>query len=143
MRGVLRLWARAQAQASPDPLVANEQFGVGGLDTVRGYEESEVLGDSGALLQTELRSPSLADTIGVPAVNELRFHAFGDTSYAAINGPLPEQKRSYSLNSVGAGVRVRVFDHYNGQVEGATALSNGPVTRSGSNRVLFRLFGDF
>lgn len=141
--GDLQLCARAQAQVSPDPLVANEQFSVGGLDTVRGYEESEVLGDSGALLQTELRSPSLADKIGLTEVNEVRLHAFGDVSYAAINAPLPEQKRSYSLNSIGLGVRVRVFDHFNGQIEGATALSNGPVTKSGSDRVLFRLFGDF
>ncbi len=140
--GMPQAWAHMQAQATPDPLVPNEQFGLGGLDTVRGYQESEVLGDNAASLQLELRSPSLADRIGVP-LNELRFHAFSDLGAVSINQPLPEQRRSYSLQSIGAGLRMRVYDHFNGSLEDAVALATGSSTKSGTNRVLFRIYGDF
>lgn len=139
----VQFWARAQTQISPDLIVANEQFSVGGQDAVRGYYESEVLGDNGASLQMEMRSPSLATAFGLPAVNELRFYAFSDLGYAAINNPLPEQRRSYALNSAGVGVRLRLFDRFSGALESATALTDGPTTKTGTNRVLFRLFGDF
>jgi hemolysin activation/secretion protein len=138
----MQAWAHLQAQATPDPLVPNEQFGLGGLDTVRGYQESEVLGDNAASLQLELRSPSLADTIGVP-LNELRFHAFSDLGAVSINQPLPQQQRLYWLQSVGAGLRIRVYEHFNGSLEDAVALANGSNTRGGTNRVLFRFYGDF
>ena len=39
--------ARISGQWSEYPLVNNEQFALGGLDTVRGYLEAETLGDSG------------------------------------------------------------------------------------------------
>ena len=60
----MQAWARVQGQVADQPLVSNEQLSVGGADTVRGYLESEVLADSGAVLQMELRSPSLAERIG-------------------------------------------------------------------------------
>jgi hemolysin activation/secretion protein len=138
----MQAWARAQAQLAPAPLVPNEQLSVGGLDTVRGYRESEVLGDSGAILQMELRSPSLAETVGRP-FNDLRVHVFADLARAGINDPLPEQRRNFSLASVGAGVRARFADYLNASLEDAVVLANGPTTRSGSNHLLFRLYGDF
>ena len=49
---------RFQGQATGQPLISNEQFSLGGLDSVRGYLESEALGDYGASLQAELRTPA-------------------------------------------------------------------------------------
>jgi len=138
----MQAWARLQGQASAEPLVPNEQLSVGGADSVRGYLESEALGDSGAILQMELRGPSLAERFG-PSVNDFRLHAFVDLAHATINDPLPEQTQSYTLGSVGAGLRVRLFDHLSGTLEDAFVLSNGAITKAGSNRVLFRVLGDF
>lgn len=138
----MQAWARLQGQASGEPLVPNEQLSVGGEDSVRGYLESEVLGDSGTVLQMELRSPSLAERIG-PAVDEFRLHVFADLAHTSINNPLPQQVRDYSLDSVGAGLRLRLLDHWSGTVEDAFVLSDGATTKAGSNRVLFRVLGDF
>jgi hemolysin activation/secretion protein len=138
----VQIYLRAQGQGAVVPLVPYEQFGLGGLDTVRGYLESEWLGDYGAVLQSELRSPSLAGAIG-PQVNDLRLHVFGDVGSAAINQPLPEQRSGYTLGSVGGGLRMRMFDHVNGEVQDAVTLANGPSTKAGTNRVLFRLYGSF
>jgi hemolysin activation/secretion protein len=138
----IEAWGHVTGQISGDPLLSSEQLSLGGLDSVRGYLESEVLGDYGIAVQTELRSPSVAPLIGAP-LTALRFHAFFDAGTANIHDPLPEQASSYSLSSVGVGTRVTLANHFHGSLEDAVALTNGPVTKSGSNRVLFRLYGDF
>ena len=38
---------RAAGQAAAEPLITNEDFSIAGIDGVRGYLESEVLGDQG------------------------------------------------------------------------------------------------
>ena len=49
-------YAKLQGQASGQPLISNEQFSEGGLGTVRGYLESEALGDNGIVGTLELRT---------------------------------------------------------------------------------------
>jgi hemolysin activation/secretion protein len=130
------------AQVSPDPLVSNEQLSLGGVDTVRGYYESEALGDFGGAGQVELRSPSLSRYVH-GQLTSVRVHAFLDAGAAAIRDPLPGQEASAALASVGVGARFRLYDHLSGAVEDAVPLHNGPVTHAGTNRVLFSLTGDF
>ena len=36
-----------------------------------------------------------------------------------------------------------MFEHVNGELQDAVTLANGPSTKGGTNRVLFRLFGSF
>src|SRR5262249_6571569 len=77
--GDLQLWGKLQGQLADQPLVSNEQLSAGGLDTVRGYLESEVLGDNGLLLSVELRSPSLSAWFEKGSVlDEWRFYVFAD-----------------------------------------------------------------
>jgi hemolysin activation/secretion protein len=135
---------REQRQArTNDPLVPFEQVGLGGLDTVRGYYEQEALVDSGGGIQTELRSPSFADRLGADAVNEARVHLFADTAAGTNHLSLPGTTSHVVLGCVGVGPRVRVFDVMNAEVQNAIALSDGPNTKSGTDNVLFRLFGEF
>ena len=138
----LQVSARGQTQFGPEPLLAQEQFSLGGQDSVRGYLETEAVGDTGANLQLELRGPQLADRLG-PKVQDARGYLFGDVGGAIINRPLEQQTRSYTFGSVGAGVRVRLYDHFTGTVENAIVLARGPNSSAGSDRVLFRLIGDF
>ena len=139
----IEAYARVTAQVSPDNLLSSEQFGIGGLDTVRGYSESETLGDQGGAAQLELRSPPLARYVGQP-VNSLRAHVFADVGAIEIRNGAPGQRGlSANLASIGAGVRFRIYDHLNGEVQDAIPLHQGPLTHAGTNRVLFRLYGDF
>ena len=50
--------AALDGQFADSPLVSNEQFGAGGAESVRGYYESQSLGDDGVIGNLELRSPS-------------------------------------------------------------------------------------
>ena len=72
-----RLAARLSLQASGDALVSGEQFGLGGAQSVRGYAERELSGDSGWQLSLELLSPRLG-TDWLPTTADLRLLAFAD-----------------------------------------------------------------
>jgi hemolysin activation/secretion protein len=52
--------ARADAQISRDPLLALEQFAIGGHASVRGYRENQIVRDSGAVASFEIRMPVVA-----------------------------------------------------------------------------------
>jgi hemolysin activation/secretion protein len=51
------LTLRADGQWANQPLISNEQFGVGGVNTVRGYREGESFGDCGWHVTIEQKTP--------------------------------------------------------------------------------------
>ena len=59
---------RANAQLSDEPLLSPEQFSLGGLNSVRGYRENQLLRDNGIFASIELRVPLLLRKDGTPAV---------------------------------------------------------------------------
>ncbi len=48
---------RADGQWASQPLISNEQFGTGGVASVRGYQEGQVFGDTGWHVSLEQRTP--------------------------------------------------------------------------------------
>jgi hemolysin activation/secretion protein len=132
----------ATGQLSPQALIENEQFSLGGLDSVRGYLEGAALGDYGAAAQAELRSPAIPKFLGEEPT-EMRGFVFFDAGATAIRNKLPGQTHSYTLASTGLGIRARVFDDFSGEVLGAVPFDSAPQTKRGSPRVLFRLTGGF
>jgi hemolysin activation/secretion protein len=49
---------RADGQWASEPLISNEQFGAGGVNSVRGYHEGEVFGDNGWHISAEQQTPA-------------------------------------------------------------------------------------
>ncbi len=97
------LWtARGQFQYSPDVLISGEQFGLGGLGSVRGTDiERPVSGDKGLSATLELTTPELAPG--------LRLLGFADAGWIRNNKPNNVNKPSSDrLASVGAGLRYSV-----------------------------------
>jgi hemolysin activation/secretion protein len=139
----MQLSLRATGQWSPDPLISNEGFSLGGMDTVRGYYESETLGDWGVATQTELRSPELAGLLGGGFLNELRFLGFVDSGVGGIHRPLIGQDDDFRLVSVGLGGRIKIFKYLNGAVDVGVPLLNGPDTNRGDIFARFRIWGEF
>jgi hemolysin activation/secretion protein len=135
-------FAKVQGQAADKPLVSGEEFSAGGLGTVRGYLESEDLGDNGICETVELRTPSLGDFLGKP-VDEWRFYIFGDAGLLTINDALPEQQEKFKLASVGAGTRIKLQDHYNGSFDFGLPLDNAPNTQAYEPLMTFRVWAEF
>ncbi len=138
----MQAWASVQGQLTNEPLVSSEQIALGGADSVRGYLEAETLGDYGLTLQTELRSPSIAEILGRP-VQSWKFHLFADAGVVNDRQSLIGTRSSYGLSSVGVGTRINLWGYLNGSVQDAETLDTGVNTKAGTNRVLFRVYGDF
>jgi hemolysin activation/secretion protein len=52
-----RLVIRLDGQWANQPLISNEQFGIGGLNGPRGYREGEVFGDTGWRVTSDVKTP--------------------------------------------------------------------------------------
>ena len=55
---------RVSGQLSDDSLISMEKFSVGGVDTVRGYRQNQVVRDKGIIASIETRIPLIHDTTG-------------------------------------------------------------------------------
>lgn len=163
-------FSKVQGQISNQALISSEQFGLGGLDSVRGYLESENVGDNGLAGTVEIRSPNLATLWAPPQdkaptaaevdpnstaqeapasgkIQELRVFSFIDAGFATLNDPLPGERKRFDAWSVGAGVNVKAFDYVNGSLVLALPMVRQAVssdyTSSRDPRVLFRVWGEF
>ncbi len=135
------LFAKLQGQVANEPLVNSEQFSAGGSDTVRGYLESEVLGDNGILGTLEMRSPRFG--VGFASIfDEFQVLAFAEGGHVSIWDPLPEQQAQFDLASVGLGARTRLLGHINGAIDYAMPLISQSSTQARQNRIEFRVWMD-
>lgn len=132
-------WA---VQVSDVHLVTNEQFSAGGRSTVRGYFESEAVGDQGFVSTFELAAPSLAPMLG-QYVDELRAYGFVDSGYVRTLATLPGVRSYSKLLSVGGGARIRLFDQLYGEVIVGVPLNAGTATKKGEPRTVFVVRGEF
>ncbi|KAM3108465.1 ShlB/FhaC/HecB family hemolysin secretion/activation protein [Phormidesmis sp. 146-33] len=55
------LVARIDAQLTPDSLLSLERFSLGGVDTIRGYRQNQLVADNGLLGSVEVRIPLTSD----------------------------------------------------------------------------------
>ena len=151
-----QFWTKVAAQVSDGPQVSSEQFSVGGMDTVRGYLESEVLGDDGIVGNVEIRSPDVGSMLqkelkdetgqGAPRFttwNEWRFFGFADAGHVRVQRPLPEQQTRFDVWSYGVGTRFKVFEGFNGVVSYSVPMISQTYTHANTGRVNFRLWGEF
>lgn len=142
-----QVFGKTTLQLSDQPLISNEQLSAGGMDSARGYLESEAVGDYGATGTLELRGPSLPDLLTKSAlinhVQELRPFVFVDGAALHQHQPLPDTDRQLQLLSAGIGINFNVLTRLNGVFDWSVPLVKGPATDSGDNRLLFRLWTTF
>jgi len=135
-------FAKLQGQVSDQPLVNTEQFAGGGLPTVRGYLEAEVLGDNAFAGSLELRSPNFLSSLGAEQ-NEGRIYVFVDGAYLELIDPLPEQDSRFALAAAGVGAHVRLRSHWNGSIDAAVPFISQIQTTALDWRLTFRVWADF
>lgn len=137
----LLLTAEFDFQLAPAALISNEQFSIGGLQSVRGYRQAEALGDSGVRASIQLTYPLPAgDSIGHILDNWKAF-VFADGGYVTSNAQLPGDAKDISLGSVGLGTTFDMFDGaMSGRADIAYQLDTDP-TNAGED--VDSDFGDF
>ena len=124
--GKWTLMAKATAQLTGNSLVPSVQTYLGGADSVRGYEESEMSADQSLVVQLELRTPLLTNF--VPGLkrdqayvqknpdawtqHRLQFVTFLDYGVLKRNDPLPGLPTNEDLLSIGAGLRMSLTKYF-------------------------------
>ncbi len=97
---------RFTAQYTSDMLLPGAQFGLGGMDSVRGFFEREFAGDKGFSGTFEAYSPDLVAAAGTSSDVRIRMVAFYDYGRAWINNPQPFEQRVTGISSAGPGLRI-------------------------------------
>ena len=138
---------RGGAQLASGNLIPSEQLGVGGYNTVRGYDEREANGDRGFVVSTEFRSPAFAvlgrnSKWNVP--DQLQFLAFMDYGLAENVDPQPGETTAH-LWSVGGGLRYTINRYLTFRFDYGVQLrdSNAPVPSDYGSRAHIGVIASF
>ena len=98
---------RLTGQWAEGNLVPTEQLGLGGYNSIRGYNDYSVLGDSGYFVNVEWWTPTI-ETCCHNKPGQLRGLAFYDYGNALNHSLLPGESSVVDLQSVGVGARYKV-----------------------------------
>ncbi|MGK7944432.1 MAG: ShlB/FhaC/HecB family hemolysin secretion/activation protein [Microcystaceae cyanobacterium] len=137
------LWlVRSNVQFSDRPLLPIEQFSTGGLGSVRGYRQDQILTDNGFFATTEIRLPILripdGDTEGVLQVVPFVDYGLG------CNTDLPNPRHN-SLLSLGFGLLLQLGD-FNARLDWGIPLTDFERRKNSwnENGLYFRVqYGQF
>ncbi len=137
-----RIQVRAAGQASMSPLISNEQFSAGGPQSVRGYHQTQLLGDHGINLSLELYTPKLVSE-DWDTVENFRLLAFVDWVNLWTQQPIAPTPDLAKLASTGLGLRLLVFKALVGELDWAYPFYKQGTVDVGQQRVDFRVAYEF
>lgn len=139
----LGLSAKVDGQVANEPLIDNEQFVAGGMTSVRGYFESEDTGDDAVhgILELTLPDPlkGLSQDNWITKRLQMNPFVFYDMAELITLDPLPGQHGTGMLEGAGAGVRGTMTDSLEYELDWSTALRTTNDTKSGTERVYFKI----
>ena len=114
----ISLLLRSDIQVANQSLLAIEQFGLGGIYTVRGYPQDALLSDNGLFASAELRT----NILKIPEWNTtLQLSPFVDFGMVWNNDDIPLQ--TDSLASVGLALRLLVDDKFTARLDWGIPLN--------------------
>jgi len=104
---------RGEGQLSFAALPITEQYSLGGPDSVRGYQQAELLGDSGWLLSAEYRIPFTVKYSPNPV--QATFNL--GTGDAFLQNPQAGEFRDRHLTGFGVGLRTNLEENTSARIE--------------------------
>ena len=130
-------------QATSDLLVAGEQFGIGGANSVRGFAERQFANDSGVFANFELYTPELSRLLKIGEGTRLRAVLFHDTGHLVRNQPQPGDTARVSAHGTGAGLRLTLGSSFSARLDASFANlpSNTGNTQLPVSLKQFRIHG--
>ena len=131
--GSYQLRLSASGQWTNDQLVAGEQWGVGGIDSVRGFLEREMANDRGYRVSAEAYTPDLSTKLKLPMRTQAL--VFLDYGYASRIRPLPGEIASESVSSTGVGVRMYYGNTASLRLDYSVVMQPGGTQGRGDQRL--------
>lgn len=123
-----------QIQQADSNLMPSESFGIGGYDTVRGYDQRAANGDNAYLGNIEIRSPPLSfwQMAGEgQALDQLVFLAFLDYGQVLQYSPDTVTSVNWNLMSVGPGLRYNIGPYFSVRFDWGFQLQQAPPGTTG------------
>lgn len=134
----LSLLAKVDGQLSDQPLISNEQYSAGGVESVRGYRESEASGDNAVHGVIELAAPELLKQTCKDRFSVTPY-LFYDTAHLWVRDPLPGQDKSSDLQGIGFGLRGTLLKSLDFQTDVGFPLHENSRTGTGEPRLHFKV----
>ncbi len=129
------------AQYSATPLLASEEFSVGGGQFGRAFDSGEITGDSGLAGAVELRYGDFAEH---EYIKNYQFYGFYDIGKVWNKNPVVAELSRESLASAGVGVRFNLESDISGYLEIGKPLTHVVSSDSDDNfRIFFSLLKRF
>ena len=116
-------------QATKDRLIAQEQFGLGGAASVRGFVERQFSNDWGSYANFEVYTPDVAQSLFLSSENKLRFLVFQDYGHIVRNGTVANQ--ADRTTAAGAGIGLRLTHGNSLSIKLDAAWANRPSNSTG------------
>ncbi|MDY6905459.1 MAG: ShlB/FhaC/HecB family hemolysin secretion/activation protein [Thermodesulfobacteriota bacterium] len=133
------LLGKVDGQIASEPLISNEQYSAGGIESVRGYKESEVTGDHAFHGTVELAAPNLWDVFGLNGNVEIIPYGFYDYAWLMSQDVLEGQDKYTDIDGAGMGVRGKLTQYITFRVDWATALTDTDNIQQGDTEVHFQV----
>lgn len=141
----MQLSLKAKGLAASKRLTPQEEYSLGGIDSVRGYPSGDYLADGAVNTSAELLIPSVFIPVGwqMPYAsdtlrNQTTTVVFVDYGWGMRRGPSSTDKPQKNLLGVGAGFRFNVYDQALLRLEwGFPLAGNRPITEAGHSRFHF------
>ncbi|MGB2599189.1 MAG: ShlB/FhaC/HecB family hemolysin secretion/activation protein [Candidatus Omnitrophota bacterium] len=137
-------------QFASERLTPLEQYSLGGLDSVRGYPSGDYLADNAVQTNVELLIPAffIPEYLKLPkAERSLKDNITGvlffDQGYGEKRGVLTTEKTRASLASVGAGLRMRLYNKAVLRLEWGFPVGDKPLTETANSRFHISLNVEF
>jgi hemolysin activation/secretion protein len=123
-------------------LVPAKMTSFGGMYSVRGYDEYEIVADGGILGSVQYEYDLMRDkqavkpvTIANEEIKRLAPLAFLDYGRAKIKSPVPGEKSNQTLYSVGVGLALEIGNNFSGALYYGVPLKSTEDTDSGNGRL--------
>lgn len=141
--GPFSVYGAVSGQYSSSPLLASEEFGIGGSSYGRAFDPAEITGDDGIASKIEVR---YNDAPGMRFLDSYQLYAFYDIGKVWNRETIASEFKDASAASAGVGSRFNITESLTGGVELAVPLTRD-VAANGNDgddpRVFFSLLARF
>jgi len=115
--GIWELNTQMRLQLSNQNLLPSEQFGLGGWNTVRGYEEREVNTDNALCINFEFKTPAFKLFFRKKRTDSMQFLLFCDLGFGKDHHKLPGARSIQKLISTGPGIRYNIATNLSSRLD--------------------------
>ena len=135
-----------KSQIASTKLTPQEEFSLGGIDSVRGYPAADFQADNGINTSIEILSPAFfipKDWKCAVSKDPIRDIVtpliFVDYGWGMRRGALPTEKHDVNMVGAGAGIRFKLFNRVFLRLEWGFPLGDKPLTEGGHSQFHFAI----